>query len=127
MSPVETYSLAGSNPITICVNLVCTFFEIEFLLSRSCFMLESRSPQLLDEGGELRIAWSKCSPAKSFCAKDIASPLKNYLLHVEWYAQSINANPPLSAIGQFRSFAPRRYSFILGIYSSPRDTYFTDG
>jgi len=41
-------------------------------------MLESRSPQLLDEGGELRIAWSKYSPAQSFCAKDIASPLKNY-------------------------------------------------
>jgi hypothetical protein len=41
-------------------------------------MLESRSPQLLDEGGELRIAWSKCSPAK-FSAEDIASFLKNYL------------------------------------------------
>jgi len=34
--------------------------------------------QLLDEGGELRIAWSKCSPAK-FSAEDIASFLKNYL------------------------------------------------
>ena len=45
-------------------------------------MLESRSPQLLDEGGELRIAWSQCSLAQIFGAVDIGSNLKNLLFLV---------------------------------------------
>ena len=51
--------------------------DLGCFLPRLCTMLTTRTPQLLDEGGEDRRSLSDCSP-KYFRAVDIASPLKNY-------------------------------------------------
>jgi hypothetical protein len=50
----------------------------------------------------------------NFSAVDIASPLKNYRLRLELYAQSINANPPLSALGQFRTLRAAKIFIHIG-------------
>ena len=76
-----------ASPLTnLCAS--CTWARSSYDLDerlgpRLCVMLESRSPQLLDEGGELRIARRQCSPAKCYGAVDIASHLKNYRLLTE--------------------------------------------